>query len=61
MNTALVAIAAALGSNLIVKCVLAFVAGGRRFGLGPLAGMAAPAVVCAVVMTVVVTVTVTAG
>jgi uncharacterized membrane protein (DUF4010 family) len=45
VDTALVAIAAALGSNLLVKIVLAFGAGGRRFGLGFLAGMAAPAVV----------------
>ena len=45
VDTALAAIAAALGSNLLVKIVLAFAAGGRRFGLGFLAGMAAPAVV----------------
>lgn len=45
VDTALVSIAAALGSNLLVKIVLAFTAGGRRFGLGFLAGMAAPAVV----------------
>lgn len=45
VDTTLVAIAAALGSNLLVKTVLAFTAGGRRFGLGFLAGMAAPAVV----------------
>ena len=37
--------AAALGSNLLVKTVLAFTAGGRRFGTGFLAAMAAPAVV----------------
>lgn len=45
VDTALAAIAAALGSNLLVKIVLAFAAGGRRFGLGFLAGMAAPAIV----------------
>ena len=45
VDTALVAIAAALGSNLLIKIVLAFAAGGRRFGLGFLAGMAAPAAV----------------
>ncbi len=42
VDTALAAIAAALGSNLIVKIALAFAAGGRRFGLGFLAAMAAP-------------------
>ena len=41
-DTALVAIAAALGSNLLVKIGLAFAAGGRRFGLGFLAAMAVP-------------------
>ena len=46
-NSALLAIAAALGSNLIVKAVLAFTAGGRRFGLGFLLGMIAPTVVFA--------------
>ncbi len=45
VDTALVAIAAALGSNLLVKMGLAFAAGGRRFGLGFLVGMAAPTVV----------------
>jgi len=45
VGTALAAIAAALGSNLLVKIALAFTAGGRRFGLGFAAGMAAPAVV----------------
>ena len=34
VDTALSAIAAALGSNLLVKIVLAFTAGGRRFGMG---------------------------
>ncbi|MBI3690542.1 MAG: MgtC/SapB family protein [Mycolicibacterium aromaticivorans] len=45
VDTALIAIAAALGSNLLVKIVLAFTAGGRRFGLGFIAGMAGPTVV----------------
>ncbi|WP_396929093.1 MgtC/SapB family protein [Mycolicibacterium sp.] len=45
VDTALIAIAAALGSNLLVKIVLAFTAGGRRFGLGFLAGIAGPAIV----------------
>jgi uncharacterized membrane protein (DUF4010 family) len=45
VDTALAAVAAALGSNLLVKIVLAFAAGGRRFGLGFLAGMAAPTIV----------------
>ena len=55
VNTALVALAAALGSNLLVKTVLAFTAGGRRFGLGFLAGMAVPAVVFGVALTATVT------
>ncbi|AFM16267.1 putative membrane protein [Mycolicibacterium chubuense NBB4] len=50
VDTALVAIAAALGSNMIVKTVLAFTAGGRRFGLGFLVGMGAPTVVFGVAM-----------
>jgi uncharacterized membrane protein (DUF4010 family) len=50
VDTALVAIAAALGSNLIVKTVLAFTAGGRTFGLRFLAGMTPPAVVFGVVL-----------
>ena len=54
-NTALLAIAAALGSNLIVKAVLAFTAGGRRFGMGFLAGMAGPTVVFAAAITLAVT------
>lgn len=45
VDTALAAVAAALGSNLLVKIVLAFASGGRRFGLGFLAGMAAPTIV----------------
>jgi hypothetical protein len=49
----LVSIAAALGSNLLVKCALAFSSGGRRFGLAFMAGMAAPTVVFAAVMTIV--------
>jgi uncharacterized membrane protein (DUF4010 family) len=52
--TALLAIGAALGSNLLVKIVLAFTAGGRRFGLGFTAGMAAPAAVFAAVLLAVV-------
>jgi uncharacterized membrane protein (DUF4010 family) len=55
VDTALVAIGTALGSNLLVKVVLAFTAGGRRFGLGFLAGMAAPVVVFTAAMTVAVT------
>jgi uncharacterized membrane protein (DUF4010 family) len=55
VDTALVAVAAALGSNLLVKTVLAFTAGGRRFGLGFLAGMAVPAVVFGVALTAAVT------
>ncbi|WP_096285737.1 MgtC/SapB family protein [Mycobacterium ahvazicum] len=51
VDTALVAVAAALGSNLLVKAVLAFTAGGRRFGLGFLAAMAVPAVVFGVALT----------
>lgn len=43
IDTALVAVAAAVGSNLLVKAVLAFTSGGRRFGLGFVLGMAAPA------------------
>ncbi|MGX9670669.1 MgtC/SapB family protein [Mycobacterium sp. HM-7] len=50
VDTALIAVAAALGSNLIVKTVLAFTAGGRRFGLRFLAGMTPPAVVFGVVL-----------
>ena len=55
VDTALFAVAAALGSNLLVKTVLAFTAGGRRFGLGFLAGMAVPAVVFGVALTAAVT------
>ena len=50
VGTALAAIAAALGSNLLVKIALAFSSGGRRFGLGFLAGMAVPALVFGVVL-----------
>lgn len=50
VGTALLAIAAAVGTNLLVKCLLAFTAGGRRFGLGFLAGMVAPTVVFAAVL-----------
>ena len=53
VSTALLAIAAALGSNLLVKCALAFSSGGRSFGLAFIAGMAAPTVVFAAVLTVV--------
>lgn len=52
VDTALLAVAAALGSNLIVKTVLAFTAGGRRFGLRFLVGMTPPAVVFGVVLAV---------
>ncbi|AMY24153.1 hypothetical protein A3Q41_02862 [Rhodococcoides fascians] len=55
VDSALQAIAAALGSNLLVKSVLAFTSGGHRFGLGFLAAMVLPTVVFAVVMTFVVT------
>lgn len=55
VDTALVSVAAALGSNLLVKIVLAFIGGGRRFGLRFLAGMAAPAVVFGVGIAVAVT------
>ena len=52
VDTALVAIAAALGSNLIVKCILAGAAGGRRFALGFMAGMVIPTLVFAAAITV---------
>lgn len=55
VDSALQAIAAALGSNLLVKSVLAFTLGGRHFGLGFVAGMALPTVVFSVAMTLVVT------
>lgn len=55
VGTALAAIAAALGSNTITKIVLAFAAGGRRFGLGFTAAMAAPALAFAAALTAVVT------
>ncbi len=45
VGTALVAVGVALGSNLLVKIVLAFAAGGRRFGFGFLVGMVLPAAV----------------
>jgi uncharacterized membrane protein (DUF4010 family) len=51
VDTALVSIAAALGSNLVVKIVLAFTAGGRRFGLGFVAAVAVPSVVFGVALT----------
>lgn len=50
-DTALIAIGAALGSNLLVKAILAFVAGGRTFGLRFVAGMAPPAIVFGLVLT----------
>ena len=43
VDTALVAVGAALAANLLVKSVLSFTAGGRRFGLAFLAAMALPA------------------
>ena len=52
VSTALGAIGAALGSNLLVKIVLAFTSGGRRFGFGFLAGMAGPTVIFAAALTV---------
>ncbi|NMD58396.1 MgtC/SapB family protein [Tsukamurella columbiensis] len=51
-DTALTAIAAALGSNLIVKCVLAFTEGGRHFGLGFVGAMALPTATFGTVMAV---------
>ncbi len=51
VDTALVSVAAALGSNLIVKTVLAFTAGGRRFGIGFLAAMAVPSLVFGAALT----------
>ncbi|MDQ1321453.1 MAG: hypothetical protein QG655_2698 [Actinomycetota bacterium] len=50
-DIAVLAATAALGSNLLVKCVLAFVAGGRRFGAGFVAGMALPALAYGGVLT----------
>ncbi len=52
VNTALLAIAAALGSNLVVKIVLAFTAGGRRFGIRFLAGMTLPTAAFAAVLAI---------
>nr|WP_155911607.1 MULTISPECIES: DUF4010 domain-containing protein [unclassified Mycolicibacterium] len=57
VDTALLAVAAALGSNLIVKTVLAFTAGGRRFGLRFLAAMVPPAVAYGAVLAVTMTAT----
>ncbi len=45
VDTALISVGAALGSNLIVKTVLAFTAGGRRFGFGFLTAIAVPSLV----------------
>lgn len=55
VDTALVAVGAALGSNLVVKTVLAFAAGGLRFGFGFLAGMAIPATVFGIALAAAVT------
>ena len=55
VDTALIAVAAALGSDLLVKTLLAFTAGGSRFGLRFLAGMALPAVVFGGTLTAAVT------
>ncbi len=55
VDTALIAIGAALGSNLVVKTVLAFTAGGGRFGLGFLAYMAVPAAVFGIALAIAVT------
>ncbi|VEG58665.1 Uncharacterised protein [Mycolicibacterium aurum] len=55
VGTALIAVGAALGSNLVVKVVLAFAAGGRRFGVGFLAGMAIPAAVFGIALAATVT------
>lgn len=52
VDSALVAVAAALGSNLLVKVVLAFTLGSRRFGIGFLAGMGVPAAVFGAALTV---------
>lgn len=54
VGTALAAIAAALGSNLLVKIALAFTAGGRRFGTGFTVAMAAPTLVFAAALSAVV-------
>lgn len=51
VDTALLSIAAALGSNLLVKILLAFLAGGRRFGLGFTAAVALPTAAFAAVLT----------
>ncbi|WP_026356664.1 DUF4010 domain-containing protein [Mycobacterium sp. 141] len=51
VNATLVAIAAALGSNLLVKAALAFATGGHRFGLAFLAAIAAPTAVFAAALT----------
>ncbi|WP_313674589.1 DUF4010 domain-containing protein [Mycolicibacterium sp.] len=55
VGVALAAISAALASNTIVKIVLAFTSGGRRFGLLFAAAIAGPAVVFAAAMTLVAT------
>jgi len=52
LTTALLAVAAALGSNLLVKVALAFTAGGRRFGLWFLFAMTIPTAVFGVALAV---------
>ena len=52
VDTALLSIAAALGTNLAVKIVLAFLSGGRRFGLGFTAALALPTVAFGAVLAV---------
>ena len=52
VGTALAAIAAALGSNLLVKIALAFTAGGRRFGMGFAAGIVPSAIVFGVALAI---------
>ncbi|MCB0924373.1 MAG: MgtC/SapB family protein [Mycobacterium sp.] len=51
VETAVLAVSAAMGSNLLVKFLLAGVAGGRRFASGFVAGMALPALVYGAVLT----------
>jgi uncharacterized membrane protein (DUF4010 family) len=50
VSTAVLSCAAALGTNLLVKVVLAFGAGGRRFGLAFLAAIAAPTIIFGVTL-----------
>lgn len=51
VETAVLAVSAAMGSNLLVKFLLAGAAGGRRFASGFVAGMALPALVYGAVLT----------